>query len=314
MNHSFDIKLAEILGIEESILLQHIAFWIKINSAKGINFRNDKYWTFCSANSLVKIFPYINRLKITRTLSKLEEKEWLISGNFNKSSYDNTKWYTFGKKFIEFLSKDTYFDNLNLELPNFERDSENHDKMNTSIVQNEPSEVQNELTIPDINTDILKLPKGNRERASLTPPIKEKIPKIKSNWKQRMELVEYLTTKNGVGTDGGEKDLYMINHLANALAKKYTPDNWVSNVKNLINYGMLDPFHSKNMTNFGYIYRNWIKILKTHEEKDAGLYAKKKKEPDENCRFCNGKGIIEIKSIENGVEYCGVVDCECCKL
>lgn len=93
MNHSFNIELAEKYGIEEAILIENIAFWIRKNIANNKNYMEGEYWIYNSSKAFSELFPYINSKKIQRALNKLEQLNVIKSGNFNKLSYDRTKWY-----------------------------------------------------------------------------------------------------------------------------------------------------------------------------------------------------------------------------
>ncbi|WP_339010459.1 hypothetical protein LIY46_09605 [Fusobacterium varium] len=93
MNHSFNIDLATKYGIEEAIMIEHIAFWINKNIANGKNFIDGEYWTYNSSSAFQKLFPYMNLKKIQRILIKLEELKIIKSGIFNKANFDRTKWY-----------------------------------------------------------------------------------------------------------------------------------------------------------------------------------------------------------------------------
>ncbi|MDP0507540.1 MAG: hypothetical protein Q7K47_10095 [Fusobacterium sp. JB019] len=102
MKHSFNVILAEKYGIEEAILIENIAFWMGYNIDNGKNFKEGRYWVYNSLRSFSKLFPYINPKKIQRSLIKLEELNVIKTGNFNKLSYDRTKWYTIiDKKVME---------------------------------------------------------------------------------------------------------------------------------------------------------------------------------------------------------------------
>lgn len=131
MNHSFNTDYAELYGIEEAIILENIAFWIKKNETNNKNFYEGYTWTYNSAESFNKLFPYITPSKIRRCLLKLEELEVLKSGNYNKANYDKTKWYTI----------------INVEISTFY-------KMENGFYNLENRCEQIVEPIPDINTNI----------------------------------------------------------------------------------------------------------------------------------------------------------------
>ncbi|MFK4786035.1 hypothetical protein [Fusobacterium sp. MFO224] len=94
MNHSFNVELAREYGIEEAILIENIAFWLRKNMTNNKNYIAGNYWVYNSYKSFNELFPYINPKKIQRVLVKLEKLNVIKSGSFNKRSYDRTKWYT----------------------------------------------------------------------------------------------------------------------------------------------------------------------------------------------------------------------------
>ena len=92
--HAFIGKEAVEYGLDKAILLQHIRFWINQNEGKDTHEHNNKVWMFQSASDMAKHYPYWSRQKISRLLREMEDDELIISGNFNKLGYDQTKWYT----------------------------------------------------------------------------------------------------------------------------------------------------------------------------------------------------------------------------
>ena len=57
---------------------------------------NGQKWYFDTLDELAKRYPYLSRSVIHETLRKLAVKTGpLITGNFNKNSYDRTTWYAF---------------------------------------------------------------------------------------------------------------------------------------------------------------------------------------------------------------------------
>ena len=138
MDHSFNIDYAELYGIEEAIILENIAFWIKKNETNNKNFYDGYTWTYNSAESFNKLFPYITPSKIRRCLLKLEELEVLKSGNYNKVNYDKTKWYTI----------------INVEVSTFYKLKNGNYKMENGLYNLENRTEQIVEPIPDINTNI----------------------------------------------------------------------------------------------------------------------------------------------------------------
>ncbi len=157
MNHSFNVELAMKYGIEEAILIENFAFWIKKNAANGVNYVNGEYWTYNTAKALEELFPYMNLKKIQRILVRLEELKILKSDNFNKKAYDRTKWYCIVDPEIKNMYCINFTENTEKKALDKMSNEENHglsteeckplDKMSNGMFKN----VQ---PIPDINSDI----------------------------------------------------------------------------------------------------------------------------------------------------------------
>lgn len=93
MQYSFNSKIAEIYGVDGAIMLENLYFWINKNKANERHFHDDKYWTYNSMKAFTKLFPFWTHRQIERILKNLEKSGAIITGNYNKSSYDHTRWY-----------------------------------------------------------------------------------------------------------------------------------------------------------------------------------------------------------------------------
>lgn len=97
MYHSFNTAIATKYGIAAATILNHLYFWIKKNEANGDNFHDGLYWTYCSRDGFEKLFPYLSARQIDYAIKKLIDGGIVITGNFNKSTYDRTLWYAITK-------------------------------------------------------------------------------------------------------------------------------------------------------------------------------------------------------------------------
>ena len=131
MQHSFNVELAKEYGILEAVLLNHLWFWIKKNKANNDNYFDGNYWTYNSKKAFSELFPYASERQIDYALKKLIDCGLVITGNYNKSSYDRTLWYAITKVGYSILQ-------------NCEMETTKLLNGNDKIVQ----------PIPDINTDI----------------------------------------------------------------------------------------------------------------------------------------------------------------
>ena len=76
------------------------------------------------------------------------------------------------------------------------------------------------------------------------------------------ELVDFLRARLEASLDGTQKgNRQHCWNLIRKFKKDYPHRDPIESIKLLINYGLQDDFHSKNITNFGYLYRNTQKII-----------------------------------------------------
>lgn len=83
-------SLAKEIGLNEAIMLQQIHFWV----SKRKHLKDGKYWVYNSYDSWTEQFPFWSKSTIIRILKRLEDRELIESGNYNRLKIDNTKWYT----------------------------------------------------------------------------------------------------------------------------------------------------------------------------------------------------------------------------
>lgn len=98
MQHSFDIDIASKYGVNAAVLLNNLYFWTEKNRANETSFFDGHYWTYSSKKAFAELFPYMNIRQIDYALKKLIDDGIVITGNYNKSSYDRTLWYAITKK------------------------------------------------------------------------------------------------------------------------------------------------------------------------------------------------------------------------
>jgi hypothetical protein len=86
--------LARKIGLKEAIVLQQFHYWLEHNKQKNINFYKNKYWTFSTYKKWADEFFFLGERTVRTTILNLEKLGLLVTGNFNKFGYDQTKWYT----------------------------------------------------------------------------------------------------------------------------------------------------------------------------------------------------------------------------
>lgn len=89
--HSFDVELAQVVGLEKSLLLKNISYWVSENKRRGIDkyFTNDIWWTEESLTSLAAKYPYMKRTSIGRWMQELHQLEWIrvVGATGGKNKY-----------------------------------------------------------------------------------------------------------------------------------------------------------------------------------------------------------------------------------
>ena len=157
MDHSFNIDVATQYGVNSAIILNNIYWWVRKNETSGDNFYDGKYWTYNSVVGFTKYFPYLTEKQIRTALETLVNNGLLEKGNYNKSAYDRTGWYTVTEKGYSILHGGQ------IDLPC---------KANEKAQEGEP--------IPDINTNNKPITKESAEQSSTIP---------------YLEIIQYLNTK-----------------------------------------------------------------------------------------------------------------------
>lgn len=131
MEHSFNVQIAQMLGIEEAILVHNFYYWIVKNAANDKHQHEGLFWTYNSKKAYSELFPYMNETKIGRVIKHLEDVGLLVKGNYNENKWDKTNWYAFTKNGIEFLHSIGYDVRL------LQNDTLDNVKVNNGTMQND---------------------------------------------------------------------------------------------------------------------------------------------------------------------------------
>ncbi|MED1470093.1 conserved phage C-terminal domain-containing protein [Bacillus salipaludis] len=92
-------SLAKKIGLNEAIILQQIHSWIR----KSSHMIEGKTWIFNTYQQWQLQFSFWSLSTIKRTIRSLEAQGLLLSGNWNRSKMDQTKWYTIDYERLETL-------------------------------------------------------------------------------------------------------------------------------------------------------------------------------------------------------------------
>ena len=184
MHHFFSVEVAMEYGINAAILLENIGYWVKQNEANETNFYNGYYWTYNSRRAYRELFPYMSKRQIDTAFQKLIDAGLVITGNYNKLSYDRTLWYALtqkGKSILHFGTMDKH-------------------KM-------ENGKSQNDQPIPNINTTNkpnTKPVKGRKQSQFIPPTLDD----VKNYCRERQNNVDpkkffdYFTASEWVDSKG----------------------------------------------------------------------------------------------------------------
>lgn len=108
-------ELAELIGLNESIVLQQVHYWLEINRKADRNFYDGHHWTYNSYTNWQEQFPFWSIDTIKRTFTRLQSLNLLIIGNFNKAPYDRTKWYRIDYKHLAELHQASLVQNAPMD-------------------------------------------------------------------------------------------------------------------------------------------------------------------------------------------------------
>lgn len=97
---TFDRYLAKAIGLNEAILLQKINQWLncKPHDADG------RSWIYNSYRSWQEQLCFFSESTIKRAINNLVNMGLLIKGNFNKSKFDKTTWYSIDYEKVDKLT------------------------------------------------------------------------------------------------------------------------------------------------------------------------------------------------------------------
>ena len=102
MIHAFETEIAADVGIPAAIILHSIALWCEKNERDGRNYHDGRYWTFDTLADIAVKFPYVSYRTTRRAIAELVEKGYLLTGNYNKATFDRTCWYAPSDKTLAF--------------------------------------------------------------------------------------------------------------------------------------------------------------------------------------------------------------------
>jgi DnaD/phage-associated family protein len=166
----FQPKLAQLLGLNEAIIINQIHYWVK----KSKNIIEGRYWVYNTYESWQKQICFLSESTIKKTIKKLEGIGIIKSGNFNKSKLDKTKWYTIDYELLQAFyekAEETSGDKISTTA---DTDNQRTDKKDLSSgLELTVEEVSSNQAIPETTTETTtkdnnKDNKAGREAKNLT--------------------------------------------------------------------------------------------------------------------------------------------------
>lgn len=148
-----DKTLAALIGLNEAIVLQQIEYWTNIKekadtkNKKTIkeNYADGFYWTYNTIEEWSEEFPFWSYDTVKRTLKKLRDNNYVITGNYNEKAYDRTLWYRVNhEELIKLDEKNSLGANCTNEETSGVQEEKSSEALKTDISANCPNgKVQN---------------------------------------------------------------------------------------------------------------------------------------------------------------------------
>lgn len=98
VKHHFSVSVAVEVGVNAAVVLENIAFWVRANRKAGRHKHDGRHWTYGSTRHFAELFDYLSEKQVRGALDKLITCGYVETGNFNRSAYDRTRWFTLTEK------------------------------------------------------------------------------------------------------------------------------------------------------------------------------------------------------------------------
>lgn len=270
MEHHFNVTIAKKYNINIATFLHNIAFWTQHNIANKKNFHDGLYWTYNSYDAFTKLFPYWSYEQIRLIITKCVNEELLVVGNYNKSKYDQTKWYALTEKGLEL------FNLLTCEIS----------QMDESEIPDGGGE--NHRPIPDSNPD---------SNPTTTTPVVVLDDKILTD----KLLLDFLKLRKQSGDDQDERSDYEFLeqckfHLENNSGTDFTMKQSIRGLKTIIKQGFITPPAYIKMVEKRKREEENSRRIKANEEKSlVSFYETSKFKKSENGKIFSSKLLSDLK-------------------
>lgn len=177
-------ELAIEIGLNESIVLLQISFWLSTCN----NVEDGKYWTYQTLRDMKdKAFPYWSIETIRRTIKNLADKKYIFVGNFNSRKGDRTQWFALNPDKLSELTS----------IVTLPEEKYNLVSKRDKVSQNETPTQQNETTLPEITTETTQKKDNTRKRDPFYDAIAEVWKSSASGWIVNVKGMMLGTAKRG---------------------------------------------------------------------------------------------------------------------
>lgn len=105
-------------GVDEALFLDSIMFWYRHNRANGLNYHDDRWWTYNSMAAYVELFPWWSGRQLQRIIKSCKEQGALLTANFNTDGRDRTVWYSPSDELLELYGEDCNSPNSEMHFTN----------------------------------------------------------------------------------------------------------------------------------------------------------------------------------------------------
>ncbi|MFD0826345.1 hypothetical protein ACT8ZR_11830 [Neobacillus sp. M.A.Huq-85] len=92
-------SLAKLIGLNEAIVLEQVHYWVN----KSTDLIEERKWIYNTYNDWQEQLSFWSLSTIKRIFHSLEDHGLILSGNWNQSKMDKTKWYTIDYERLETL-------------------------------------------------------------------------------------------------------------------------------------------------------------------------------------------------------------------
>lgn len=92
--HSFNVSLATLIGLNETIILTNFYFSVKSNEGNENMIKDGRVWFFRSVNEMNGLYPYLSAKKIRLAIERLIEAGYVYKGDYNQDKFNKCNWYS----------------------------------------------------------------------------------------------------------------------------------------------------------------------------------------------------------------------------